>query len=122
MYCFSTVEEFAKLRDNVRKKLTEMQVVGADAFFVAINEAVNNAIFHGNAADKNKKVKVTITQLPGEVRVSVCDEGRGFAAAGQVQEELSEHGRGMEIIKHCVDHYYFTAEPSEMVLVKKIAS
>lgn len=123
MYCFSTVEEFAQLREVVRKKLKEILVTGVDAFFVAINEAVNNAIFHGNKQDKTKKVQLTITSMPGEVRVIIRDEGQGFTPANTSEDEgLRETGRGIEIIKHCVDRYYYTSEPSEMVLIKKITS
>jgi serine/threonine-protein kinase RsbW len=123
MFYFSTVEEFAGLREAVRKKLMEMPVIGVDPFFVAINEAVNNAIFHGNKQDKNKKVHLSIVRLPGEVRAIIRDEGQGFAPTQTSPEAgLQENGRGIEIIGHCVDHYYFNLEPSEMVLIKKDAS
>nr|WP_169717861.1 ATP-binding protein [Sporomusa silvacetica] len=117
------MEEFSQLREAVREKLTEMRVAGVDPFFVAINEAVNNAIFHGNKHDETKKVQLSITNWPGEVRVIIRDEGQGFAPAKAKQEEgLQERGRGIEIIRHCVDQYYFSLEPSEMVLIKKVAS
>ncbi|CQR72019.1 Anti-sigma F factor [Sporomusa ovata DSM 2662] len=123
MYCFSTVKEFSELREAVREELTEMRVAGVDPFFVAINEAVNNAIFHGNKQDETKKVQLTITNWPGEVRVIIRDEGQGFAPAEAKQKEgLQESGRGIEIIRHCVDQYYFSSEPSEIVLIKKVAS
>ncbi len=123
MFYFSTVEEFAKIRETVRKKLTEMLVAGVDPFFVAVNEAVNNAIFHGNKQDKSKKVRLSILRLPEEVRVIIRDEGQGFESAKVITEpDLRESGRGIEIIRHCVDHYYFNLNPSEMVLIKKIAS
>jgi len=122
MYCFSTVEEFSKLREAVREQLTEMRVTGIELFFVAINEAVNNAIFHGNRQEQTKKVQLTIKNLPGEVRVIIRDEGRGFVSVKENKEDdLRESGRGMEIISHCVDQYYVTSEPSEIVLVKKVA-
>jgi Anti-sigma regulatory factor (Ser/Thr protein kinase) len=120
MYCFSTVEEFAQLREAIRKKLKEMLATGVDAFFVAINEAVNNAIFHGNKQDQTKKVQLTINSMPGEVRVIVRDEGQGYTPVnGNGEEGLRETGRGIEIIRHCVDQYYFNSEPSEVVLIKK---
>lgn len=121
MFSFSTLEEFAKIREVVRKKLTEMLVSGVEPFFVAINEAVNNAIFHGNKEDITKKVHLSIIQMPDEIRVVIRDEGTGFVPVQTASEELPENGRGIEIIKHCVDHYYFNLEPSELVLIKKIA-
>lgn len=123
MFYFSTVEEFAQIRETVRKKLAEMLVSGVDPFFVAVNEAVNNAIFHGNKQDKSKRVRLTIASLPGEVRVIIRDEGGGFTPTKEKNKDvLGESGRGIEIIEHCVDHYYFNFNPSEMVLVKKVAS
>lgn len=121
MFCFSTMEEFANIRETVRKKLTEILVAGVDPLFVAINEAVNNAILHGNKRDQTKKVQLTIASLPGEVRVIIRDEGQGFQPVkAKSCDDLRENGRGIEIIRHCVDHYYVNLHPSEMVLVKKI--
>jgi serine/threonine-protein kinase RsbW len=123
MFYFSTVEEFARVRETVRKKLAEMLVTGVEPFFVAVNEAVNNAIFHGNKQDKSKRVQLTIASLPGEVRVIIRDEGQGFVPMKEKSDDaLEERGRGIDIIGHCVDHYYFNLNPSEMVLIKKVAS
>ncbi len=123
MFCFSTVEEFAKLRESVRQNLTQVLAGGVEPLFVAVNEAVNNAILHGNKQDKDKKVYLTITSSPSEVRIVVRDEGGGFSrlADNRTSDELRESGRGLEIIDLCVDQYYYTMQPSEIVLIKKIA-
>ena len=123
MFCFSTVEEFAKLRESVRQNLTQVLASGVEPLFVAVNEAVNNAILHGNKQVKDKKVYLTITSSPSEVRVAVRDEGGGFyrLANNHTGSELRENGRGLEIIDLCVDQYYYTMQPSEIVLIKKIA-
>lgn len=122
MYCFSTMKEFSELRESVRRKLGQLLDDGVEPLFVAINEAVNNAILHGNKQDKTKKVYLTITSSPSEIKVIIRDEGGGFKPAKQQETEnnLRESGRGLEIIGFCVDQYYFTVQPSEIVLIKKV--
>lgn len=123
MYCFSTMEEFSRLRESVRQKLGQLLDNGVEPLFVAINEAVNNAILHGNKQDKTKKVYLTITSSPNEIKVIIRDEGRGFKPVKQQEIEendLRESGRGLAIIGGCVDRYYFTVQPSEIVLIKKV--
>lgn len=123
MYCFSTMEEFSGLREIIKNELSKMLVSGVEPLFVAINEAVNNAIFHGNKQDKTKKVYLTIRRSPGEIKIVIRDEGNGFVPVERPQptEDLQEHGRGLAIIGFCVDHYYFNELFNEMVLIKKVA-
>jgi serine/threonine-protein kinase RsbW len=45
---------------------------------VAITEAVNNAIYHGNKADPEKKIHITFMSDPSTITFSVRDEGKGF--------------------------------------------
>lgn len=123
MYCFSTMEEFSRLRESVRQKLGQLLDNGVEPLFVAVNEAVNNAILHGNKQDKTKKVYLTITSSPNEIKVIIRDEGRGFKPVKQQETEendLRESGRGLAIIGVCVDRYYFTVQPSEIVLIKNV--
>lgn len=116
------MEEFSKIREAVRQKLSHLLATGVEPLFVAINEAVNNAIFHGNKQDKTKKVYLTIAKLPGEIRVVIRDEGQGFTRKEKTEEGLQEGGRGLEIIGLCVDKCYFNVQPSELVLIKKISA
>lgn len=45
---------------------------------VAITEAVNNAIYHGNKANPDKKIHITFSSNPKNIIFSVRDEGKGF--------------------------------------------
>lgn len=124
MYCFSTMEQFSNIREQVRQELKEFYAAEAEIMFVAINEAVNNAIFHGNNGDGSKKVQLEITNLPDEIKVTVRDEGHGYIPIPKTitDDELQESGRGLDIIGFCVDNYYFNEQPSEIVLIKKKVS
>src|ERR1700722_3117218 len=45
---------------------------------VAITEAVNNAIYHGNKSNPDKKIHITFKSNPKAITFTVRDEGKGF--------------------------------------------
>lgn len=45
---------------------------------VAITEAVNNAIYHGNKSDPQKKIHIAFKSGPKSMTFTVRDEGKGF--------------------------------------------
>jgi serine/threonine-protein kinase RsbW len=45
---------------------------------VAVTEAVNNAIYHGNKSRPNKKIHVTFASSAKAISFTVRDEGEGF--------------------------------------------
>lgn len=124
MYCFSSVKEFVNLRDSINGKLMQISGDGAMRLFIAINEGVNNAIFHGNKEDSSKKVYLTIEEMPNQIKVVIRDEGQGFEnqESDDTTDLWGEHGRGLELIKHCVDCCWRNAVGNELTLVKKITS
>ena len=121
MYCFSSLGEFATLREQIKEELVRTSGQDASHIFIAINEGVNNAIFHGNKEDHSKRVSLRIEELPNEVKVIILDEGDGFSRQEKRQdvEWSAENGRGFEIIQYCVDSYQFNALGNELTLIKK---
>ena len=122
MYSFSSLAEFATLREGIKADLIEIFQDNAHRIFVAINEGVNNAIFHGNKEDSSKKVFLTINATPNEFRVVIRDEGQGFAnqETTEIAPCFAEHGRGLLLIQHYVDSYQFNNLGNEITLIKKI--
>lgn len=123
MYCFSSLKEFSLLREAIKEKLVKISEKDAARVFIAINEGVNNAIFHGNKEDSSKKVYLTIEKVSNELRIVIRDEGKGFLTqrAPGVKDCLAEGGRGMAIIKHCVDTCQLNGLGNEITLTKKIS-
>lgn len=122
MYSFSSFAEFATLRDSIKRELAQSCEEDALRLFIAINEGVNNAIFHGNKADVTKKVYLTITKFPDEMQITIRDEGEGYihSRTSDTTELWNEDGRGLELIKHYVDSYWLNAKGNEITFVKKI--
>jgi serine/threonine-protein kinase RsbW len=61
---------------------------------VAVTEAVNNAIYHGNKSDPGKKIHIAFRSDPSKITFTVRDEGRGVFLMHRLadQVEFSENG------------------------------
>jgi serine/threonine-protein kinase RsbW len=71
---------------------------------IAVTEAVNNAIIHGNKLDPKKKVTISLIVAQNQIDVIVMDQGAGFdpskvADPRQTENLLKENGRGVFLIK-----------------------
>jgi serine/threonine-protein kinase RsbW len=122
MYSFSSLAEFATLRDSIKRELVQSCEEDALRLFIAINEGVNNAIFHGNKEDVTKKVHLSIVRLSDEIQITIRDEGEGFVdkTISETTELWKEDGRGLNLISLYVDSYCLNAKGNEIILVKKI--
>jgi len=75
---------------------------------IAITEAVNNAIQHGNGNDKDKIVRLTCASGPTEISFKIEDEGAGFdynllPDPTSSENLLKPDGRGIFLMKHLCD-------------------
>jgi len=80
------------------------------AVSVAVLQAVENAIVHGNSNDVAKVVKLTFGTCRGGVYVEVTDQGTGFDvdAYGSLPSEGSTAGEGIFIMKQLADRLTFS--------------
>jgi len=89
--------------------------LGGDQYgniLIALTEAVNNAITHGNKLDPNKKVRLNMATTSKDVEFIIEDEGVGFdynnvpdPTLPRNLEELS--GRGIFLMKALADNVDF---------------
>ena len=82
---------------------------------VAVTEAVNNAIQHGNKYDPKKMVNVTYEIDHDRISFVISDEGTGFdyynlpdPTSPENLEKLT--GRGVFLMKHLADQIIFSEE------------
>lgn len=91
--------------------------------FVALDEALANAIRHGNRNDPARTVCIRAELSPKEARFTIRDEGEGFDRAS-VPDPLNPDnlfktsGRGMMLIKHIMDEVHYNEQGNEITLVK----
>lgn len=79
---------------------------------VAVTEAYQNAVIHGNALDRKKKVSISMEPGPEGLRFEIIDEGKGFDYTEYTdrekllyQDELK--GKGMIMILSLADEVSF---------------
>ncbi len=94
---------------------------------VALTEAVNNAIHHGNKTNPNKNIDISFKALPTHISFVVKDEGDGFnynALPDPTNPENIEkpNGRGVFLMINLADKVTFEDNGSKVVLDFNIAS
>ncbi len=88
---------------------------------VAIIEAVNNAILHGNKFDPRKTVKVIFYNDAHTLSFKVFDQGPGFDPSSIPDPTTAEnienpHGRGIFLMRHLADEVNFYDKGREVEL------
>ncbi len=79
---------------------------------IAVTEAVNNAIRHGNNSDKAKNVTLTLLLEDGRINFNIQDEGQGFDFQNLPDPTAPENlekpgGRGIFLMKNLADEVSF---------------
>ncbi len=93
------------------------------ALKLALEEAMINAVKHGNHSDPAKHVHVAYRVTPQRADISVEDEGTGFnpaAIADPTNEENLEscHGRGLLLMRAFMSSVVFNPEGNRVTLTK----
>ena len=94
---------------------------------LALREALNNAVVHGNRLDARKLVHVRCSCKVGEgICLVVSDQGQGFDASSvpdpvTVENLLAEHGRGIHLMKLAMDEVSFEQRGAEVRMCKRLA-
>jgi len=81
---------------------------------LSLQEAVTNAIVHGNKSDENKYVGISYS-ISEKLNITVKDEGAGIFLHNQLQDVntikkediFRESGRGIMLMKHFCDDIIF---------------
>lgn len=110
------------------ENLSDAYNVSEDTFanmMTCLNEALINAIKHGNKMDPNKKVIVNAEVDGKRIIWTVTDEGPGFDYNNLADPTSPENlesltGRGVYIMKHLADQCIFNSAGNELELHFKI--
>src|SRR5215831_7091417 len=89
--------------------------------YVALNEAISNAIRHGHKNDPGKKVVVVAEMNNDFVRFTISDQGEGFDS-NQIPDPtlpdnlLQPGGRGVLLIKHLMDEVSYNDRGNQVTM------
>ena len=133
----SSTEEFDVTipSDTAKGREVQEQIVGGmesrgysprDVFGVrlALEEALVNAVVHGNRLDPAKRVRVECHVSPDIVRLEVTDEGEGFDPESvpdcTLEERLeSPSGRGVMLMRSFMTRIEYNAKGNSVLLEKR---
>lgn len=82
---------------------------------IALTEAVNNAIHHGNKLDETKNIIISCKTKDAKIIFTVEDQGKGFNFYNLPDPTLPENietpnGRGVFLMKNLADEINFEKE------------
>jgi serine/threonine-protein kinase RsbW len=102
----SDLGEARRLQDEIEEALQAARYGDRDIFSIklALEEALVNAIKHGNQMDPDKQVRVAYTVTPERFDIKITDEGPGFNPDDIPDPTLPENlerccGRGLLLIR-----------------------
>jgi serine/threonine-protein kinase RsbW len=112
---FPSKAENIHLVEQMIDSVCEEQKVAEDHYgniLIAMTEAVNNAIHHGNRLNPDKKTKVTFDRNENQLKFTVVDEGPGFDFDNLPDPTAPENiekpnGRGIFLMKNLADEINF---------------
>ena len=125
-HIFPTVSQAAAPAvEELLERLRAEQWNEHDIFSIhlALEEAISNAMEHGNGWDAAKEVELVMQYTPDVVRVEIADQGRGFDPAA-VPDPRSEdrleipRGRGLLIMRSYMTNVHFLDAGRRLVLEK----
>jgi serine/threonine-protein kinase RsbW len=98
----------------------------ADVFAIhlAVEEAITNAIVHGNKLDESKTVHVACCVSPELVRIEVTDQGPGFDPKSIPDCTLEErldvpNGRGVMLMRSFMTRLEYNAKGNRVLMEKQ---
>ncbi len=95
----------------------------ADAMQIAFEEALTNAIVHGNNNDYNKNVNISFSIKQNMLEITIEDEGMGFNYKSiKTNDDIySKNGRGILLISLYTDSFHFEDYGRKIVMNKYIS-
>ena len=114
-----------QLLEIVLRQMEDLRWARREIFgvHVAVEEALENAISHGNASDETKHVRFLCRVSPKRIRVEITDEGPGFNPDSLPDPTTPDHlgrpgGRGVLLMRAFMSRVEFRDHGNHVVLEK----
>ncbi len=112
---FSSTTANIALVENLVDELCEQHSIKEDFYgniLIALTEAVNNAIVHGNKLEADKQVRLSVSHEGQVLKFTIQDEGPGFDYENLPDPTAPENiekpnGRGVFLMKNLADRCEF---------------
>ena len=122
----SDTREGRRIAEQVLEQLETRQWSRHDIFGVhlAMEEALVNAIMHGNHMDEDKQVHVRCRLSADRIRIEITDEGEGFDPARlpnptDPDRLESPRGRGVMLMRTFMSRIEYSPSGNSVILEKR---
>ena len=124
--CADSLQEALEAMEEIANQIG-LSLDGSEEMAIALTEALNNAIFHGNGGVPEVPVIVHFERVGDHFQVQVGDRGSGFdpdlVPDPRAEENIYKpSGRGILMMQVMVDevHFNFSQQGTEVVLLKSL--
>jgi serine/threonine-protein kinase RsbW len=122
----SNVEYVDAVLEYLIERLMKLGIVDSEEsdVLIALDEAIVNAIKHGNKGDARKPVHIVADFTASEACFTIKDEGLGFCAQDvpdptDPSRLLVPSGRGLLLIRHLMDEVFYNNCGNEIRMIKR---
>ena len=119
--------EARRIQDDIERLLQSHHVSERDVFSIklALEEALVNAIKHGNQMDRAKKVRIVYQLNADRFDIHVSDEGPGFDPGDVPDPTAFENlerpcGRGLMLMRHYMTEVAFNERGNSVIMSKAL--
>jgi serine/threonine-protein kinase RsbW len=117
--------EARRVQDEIERYLREHEFDDREIFSIrlALEEALVNAIKHGNQLDHSKKVHIAYSVTSDRFDISITDEGPGFDPEDVPDPMATENlerpcGRGLLLMRHYMTEVTFHPPGNRMTMCR----
>jgi serine/threonine-protein kinase RsbW len=117
--------EARHVQEAIERQLRLHRYTDLEVFSVrlAVEEAIVNAIKHGNQLDRKKKVHISYCIRAEQFYVQITDEGGGFDPTDVPDPRLIENverpcGRGLMLMRHYMCDVQYNAQGNSVRMIK----
>ena len=122
----SRLEELHRAAESLLKAINGFGYDETERFAIhlALEEAVTNAIKHGNHNDPAKQITIEYCVGADQVQIKVCDEGPGFSLQSVPDPTLDENlekpnGRGIMLMRAYMNEVTYPGKGNCVVMVHR---
>lgn len=92
---------------------------------LCVEEAVRNAILHGNKSDKNLTIDISYAIEGDKIKITIEDKGDGFNVGDlpdptDMKNLYKESGRGIYIMRRLMDRVDYNEKGNYVTMEKKL--
>jgi serine/threonine-protein kinase RsbW len=121
----SDAAEARRIQETIEQNLRDNNYGPHEIFSIklALEEALVNAIKHGNQMDREKTVQIAYCVTPERFDVRISDQGPGFDPADIPDPTAAENlerpsGRGLMLMRHYMTDVQYSASGNTVSMTK----